>query len=379
MNRIVIFVLVVGLVLISAIFGGYIGASLATGRLKEETTEPVEIIQTASTPNFTNQIIMSSSEINTTITKMVEQVEPAVVTVVGEIPGQRTFFGFSSDQQISGSGFIISGDGYIVTNSHVVEDVDTLYVVLSDGTEMAAEIISTDIFADLAVLKVSGDMPGVAVLGNSDKLKLGETVVAIGSPMGDFRNSVTSGVISATGRMLDTGKGYEMENLIQTDAAINIGNSGGPLVNLAGEVIGVNALVVRRGGAGSAAAEGLGFAIPSNTAVLISQQIIENGYFARPYLGVQVQRITPTVAERYDLAVEWGGYIAKVGNNTPAARSGLRVGDIIVRIGDIVLDEDTVFINALFNYQPGDMVEIEVLRDNQREVVQADLIELNQP
>jgi 2-alkenal reductase len=379
MNRITIFLLIVGLVLISAIFGGYMGASLVTSRLIEETSRPVEIIQTSPTPSLTNQIIVSLSEINTTITDVVEQVEPAVVTVVGEIPGERTFFGFTSDQQVSGSGFIISRDGYIVTNNHVVEDVDTVYVILSDGTEIAAEIISTDIFADLAVLKVSGDMPSVAVLGDSDKLKPGETVVAIGSPLGDFRNSVTLGVISATGRMLDTGKGYELENLIQTDAAINSGNSGGPLVNLAGEVIGVNTLVVRGGGIGSAAAEGLGFAIPSNTALLISQQIIENGYFARPYLGVQVQHITPTIAERYDLVVEWGAYITKVGNNTPAAHSGLHVGDIIVRIGNIDLDENTVFLNALFNYQPGDIIEINVLRDNQREVFQANLIELNRP
>jgi 2-alkenal reductase len=177
--------------------------------------------------------------------------------------------------------------------------------------------------------------------------------------------------------MLDTGKGYEMENLIQTDAAINSGNSGGPLVNIAGEVIGVNTLVIRGNGSGAASAEGLGFAVPSNTARLISEQIILNGYFARPYLGVQIQSITPDIADRYDLSVDWGAFIIKVGRNTPASQSGLSVGDIIVRIGDIELDEDTVFINALFNYQPGDVVDIEVQRGNIRETLQARLIEFN--
>lgn len=370
---------IVGLMLISALIGGFFGASLVTNRLEILNTEPVDIIQQAPPPNVSNQITISSSEINNTITKVVEEVGPAVVTVVGEIPGQITFFGLSGDQQVSGSGFIISRDGYIVTNNHVVEDVGTVNVILGDGTEMAAEIISKDIFADLAVLKIQGEVPGVAILGDSDKLKPGETVIAIGSPLGDFRNSVTLGVISATGRMLDTGQGYEMENLIQTDAAINRGNSGGPLVNIAGEVIGVNTLVIRGDGIGSTAAEGLGFAIPSNTAGLISKQIIENGYFARPYLGVQVQHITPNVAKRYNLAVEWGAFITKVGHNTPAAQSGLLIGDIIIRIGDIDLDEDTVFINALFNYQPGDDVGVEVLRGNKREAVRVQLIELNQP
>lgn len=371
--------MIIGTVISAAIFGAFIGASIVIDQFDKLTEVPTQLFTATAIPNLTKQIEVSSSEISTTITKVVEKVEPAVVTVVGEIPGQQTIFGYSGDQQVSGSGFIISRDGFIVTNNHVIEDTNVVFVVLSDGTELDAEIISTDIFADLAVLKVDGNMPGVAVFGDSDKLKPGEIVIAIGSPLGDFRNSVTSGVISATGRMIDTGNGYEMENLIQTDAAINSGNSGGPLVNLAGEIIGVNTLVIRGNGSGSAAAEGLGFAIPSNTVLMISQQIIEKGYFARPYLGVQVQHINPTIAKRYNLLVEWGAYITKVGNNTPAAHSGLHLGDIIVRIGDIVLDEDTVFVNALFNFQPGDIVEIEVVRDGTREVLRTSLIELKQP
>ena len=250
---------------------------------------------------------------------------------------------------------------------------------MSDGSTIPARIVSTDIFSDLAVLKVEGKMPGVAVLGDSDNLKPGESVIAIGSPLGDFRNSVTVGVISATGRNLDTGNGYEMENLIQTDAAINSGNSGGPLVNLAGEVIGINTLVVRGDGMGSAIAEGLGFAIPSNTAKLITEQIIQKGYFARPYLGVQIQHINPSIAQRYNLPVEWGAYVVRIGSNSPASKVGITVGDIILRIGNITLDENTQFLNALFSYQPGDVVEVEILRGETDNVVQVQLTDLKMP
>ncbi len=323
------------------------------------------------------QINISSTDISTTITEVVERVEPAVVTVVGEILGQRTFFGIIGEQQVSGSGFIVTSDGYIITNNHVVEDVDTLYVVLSGGTQVPAQVVSRDVFSDLAVLKVDGEMPAVVTMGNSDLLKPGETVIAIGSPLGTFRNSVTSGVISATGRRFPSGRGYDLENLVQTDAAINSGNSGGPLINLAGEVIGVNTLVIRGNNNSAASAEGLGFAIPSNTVRLISEQIIKQGYFARPYLGVSVQPINPSTAERYNLPVEWGAYVTDVGANTPADRAGIRDGDIIVRIGSQTISEDVRFINALFSYSPGDAVEVEVIRGGERKVLQATLVEIH--
>jgi serine protease Do len=379
MRKFVLSVFIIILMFFSALLGAYIGGNIALSRLdeiklsaKDETipSPASSVLQTSS------EIIVSSSEISTMITDVVERVEPAVVTVVGEIAGRRTFFGTTGTQQVSGSGFIVHEDGYIITNNHVVEEVDELTVFLSDGSEVPVEVVGRDVFSDLAVLKAGNKLPAAILLGDSDKLKPGESVIAIGSPLGDFRNSVTVGVISATGRMIDTGQGYEMENLIQTDAAINSGNSGGPLVNLAGEVVGVNTLVVR-GSSGSASAEGLGFAIPANMVRLISQQIIEEGYFARPYLGVQVQHVTPNAAQRYDFPVEWGAYVTGVGPGTPASRAGLKPGDIIVRIGDGHLDEETQFLNALFNYQPGDLVEIEVMRGDQRVVLDVTLIELN--
>ncbi|GAB4505513.1 MAG: trypsin-like peptidase domain-containing protein [Anaerolineales bacterium] len=310
------------------------------------------------------QLHIANTEIETAITQTVEKVGPAVVTVVSTLPGQMTIFGRTPDVQSSGSGVIVSSDGYIVTNNHVVEDAAELRVILSDGSELPAKLVSTDIFADLAVLKADGKMPAVATIGNSDNLKAGETVIAIGSPLGEFRNTVTVGVISATGRALDTGRGYFMEDLLQTDAAINQGNSGGPLVNLNGEVIGINTLIVRGGNGSTTVAEGLGFAIPSNTMRLITERIIAQGYFARPYLGVSFQSITPSIARRYNLPVQWGAYVTQVVAGSPAAQAGLQRGDIIIGLGEQIIDEKHSYINVLFAYQPGDEVTIQVIRGN---------------
>ena len=202
-------------------------------------------------------------------------------------------------------------------------------------------------------------------IGNSDNLKSGETVIAIGSPLGEFRNTVTVGVISATGRTLDSGNGYFMEDLLQTDAAINQGNSGGPLVNLNGELVGINTLIVRGGNGATAVAEGLGFAIPSNTVRFIAERIVSQGYFARPYLGVSYQSINPAIARRYDLPAQWGAYVTDVDSRGPAAQAGLQRGDIITSIGDQSIDEGNSYINVLFEYQPGDQVTIKALRNGQ--------------
>jgi serine protease Do len=227
---------------------------------------------------------------------------------------------------------------------------------------VSARLISGDPFGDLAVLKIEGKVPAVATLGNSDLLKPGETVAAIGSPLGNFKNTVTVGVISATGRVLDSGNGYQLEDMIQTDAAINQGNSGGPLINLAGQVIGINTMIVRNAGYGTTIAEGLGFAISSNTARVVSDQIISNGSFARPNLGINWQSINPSIAYRYDLPVEWGVYVTDVISGGPAEKYGIQKGDIIVRIGDNVIGENLAYVNALFRYQPGEEVEVEVVR-----------------
>ena len=355
----IFYILFVGVVaLFSATAGVVVGGKFVLSLTGSSKGTSLQTFTDAPT-----QLHISNTQIDTAITQTVEKVSPAVVTVVGTVPGQNTFFGTTPSGQVSGSGVIISSDGYIVTNNHVVDGTSDLSVTLSDGTQLPAKIISTDIFADLAVLKVDGTMPAVATLGNSDNLKPGETVIAIGSPLGQFRNTVTVGVVSATGRSLDTGNGYFMEDLIQTDAAINQGNSGGPLVNLNGEVIGLNTIIVRGGNGSTAVAEGLGFSIPSNTVQFIAERIIQTGHFARPYLGISSQNINPAIAQRYHLGTQWGAYVTQVDRNSPAAKADIQQDDIITSVGDQTIDANHSFINALFANQPGDQVAVKFLRN----------------
>lgn len=360
-KRLVYAVFLILVAAFSALSGALAGGVAVYTALQRPPTSPTPALALA-TPAPPATFHVSSTQIETAITQAVQKVGPAVVTVVGVIPGQEGFFFRLPDQEVSGSGVIISEMGYIVTNNHVVEDAARLAVILADGTQLPARLVGADRYADLAVLQVDGRVPAVATLGDSSLLKPGETVIAIGSPLGDFKNSVTVGVVSATGRVLDSGQGYQIEDLIQTDAAINRGNSGGPLVNLAGEVVGINTLVVHGSGVGGDIAEGLGFAIPANTVKTVAGQIVEKGYFARPYLGIRWQPITPNVAAVYDLPVEWGAYVAEVVAGSPADRAGLRPGDIITQIGEVAIDAQHSYINALFNYSPGERVRLKVMR-----------------
>jgi 2-alkenal reductase len=348
---------------ISGLSGVAAGSMAVYRALNNASTDEAKSAFVVDEPLVTKtKVQLSTTTYETTIVQAVEKTGPAVVTVVGVNQVKQSVLGQIEDQSVGGSGVFISEEGYVITNNHVVENANRLSVILANGAELPATLIGTEKYADLAVLKIDGEVPAVLNLGNSDDLKPGETVIAIGSPLGDFKNTVTVGVVSATGRMIDTGRGYEIEDLIQTDAAINSGNSGGPLINLAGEVIGINTLIIRGSFLGSAPAEGLGFAIPSNLVRIIAEQIIQKGYFSRPYLGIHMQPITPNIAEAYSFPVEWGVYVTEVEPNSPAGRSNLQPGDIINKIGDIALDEDHTFVNALFAFQPGETVTIEILR-----------------
>jgi len=357
--------LVMGVAGVSALTGAATGGAVVYKVIQRGNSLPAPIQDILPTSNTNPQqtLTLNTTNIETSVTQSVQRVGPAVVTVVGTVPGQNTFFGPSGDQTVSGSGFFITDQGYILTNNHVVEGTKEVNIVLSDGTEQKATIVGTDLYSDIAVLKTDGKVPAVAKLGNSDVLKPGESVIAIGSPLGNFKNTVTVGVVSATGRSIDTGNGYQVEDLIQTDAAINHGNSGGPLVDLAGEVIGINTLIVRNTGSGDVA-EGLGFAIPVNTAQIVAQQIIQKGYFARPYMGISFQPINPDIAAQYSLPAQWGVYVTKVADNSPASKAGLQQGDIITKVGDVTLDETHSYVNTLFTYKPGDQISLEVVRSN---------------
>jgi serine protease Do len=343
--------------------GAVLGGVVVYRTLQNRPGEALQVVPAASI-SPAQGLTLNMTDVQTTITQAVKTAGPAVVTVVGTLPGQQTFFGRTADSDVSGSGFFISEQGYVITNNHVVENTRSVHLILSDGSEQPATVVGTDKYSDIAVLKSDGPVPGVGVLGDSDVLQPGETVIAIGSPLGDFKNSVTVGVVSATGRSVDTGQGYQVEGLVQTDAAINQGNSGGPLVNLAGQVIGVNTLIVRGNGSG-AVAEGLGFAIPIDAAQAVAAQIIAQGYFSHPFLGITYQPITPAIARAYDLTAQWGVYVSRVAAGSPASEAGLQRGDIITSVGGTTLDEAHSYLNALYGYQPGDQVTLKVVRGDQ--------------
>ena len=295
---------------------------------------------------------------DTSVVSVVKQSSPAVVTVINTLGSTRRN-GQSIAQRASGSGVIIKAEGYIVTNNHVVEGQQSLAVIFADGTRQDAILVGTDPLNDLAVLKVSGKIPGYLPLGDSDALQPGETVIAIGSPLGNFKNSVTVGVVSALNRTV----GDSPEGLVQTDAAINSGNSGGPLINMHGEVIGINTLVVRNENMGSAPVEGMGFAIPSSTVRLVSEQLISNGKIDHPFLGVSYIQLDPDVAATQGLSVQQGALLNEVDPSGPAGQAGVRNGDIIVSINGAALNDSTSLRRILMQYTPGEQVKLKVLRN----------------
>jgi S1-C subfamily serine protease len=328
-----------------------------------------EAVATAVSTAGQLQIVTEESA----IVQATGKVGPAVVTVVSTLPPQRGFFGVGSQPEARGTGVLLDPNGYIVTNNHVVEGNQSLSVLLANGEKRSAKLVGTDSFSDLAVLKIDGSGFPIALLGDSSGLQPGQMVVAIGSALGDFRNTVTMGVISALGRSLETDKGFNQEDLIQTDAAINRGNSGGPLLNLRGEVVGINTMIAGRSTNTEVVAEGLGFAIPANTVRQVVDQIIRWGKVARPYLGVSWQSVTASVASYYDLPVKAGALVTGVSPNTPASQAGLKAGDIIVKIDDQAVDTETPFVNALMRHKVGDRVRLIVNRGGKELTLDATL------
>ena len=372
-------ILIIGLVL-GALGGGVAGGLVATNAIRAElASKPLITTSATSTAAVPVAPVAASitSESNAAV-QAVQKVQSAVVTVINTMPPQRTFgfFGQSGTQQptASGSGLIISPQGYIVTNNHVVDGYQTLEVIYADGSRVPAKLVGTDQYADVAVIKVDGSVPAVAQLGDSNNVRIGETVIAIGSALGDFKNTVTEGIISAVGRSLDTGDGFSMENMLQTDAAINHGNSGGPLVNLAGQVIGINTAIVRGSAFSGDIAEGLGFSIPSNTVSDVASQLISKGYVDRPFLGIQWQAITPEIAKANGLPMEWGVYVQTVQASTAADKAGLHTGDIVTQIGDYAISDTNTFSTVLNKYKVGDTVTLKVWRDGQTLDLQATFV-----
>ncbi|HEU5102843.1 MAG TPA: trypsin-like peptidase domain-containing protein [Roseiflexaceae bacterium] len=326
----------------------------------------------APLPTPARQLPGGGDEVRDAPARVAREVGPSVVTVVSELPSQDSFFGSYQPPPARGSGVIIDPRGYVITNNHVVEGAERLYVVLADGRQQQAKLVGADApFSDLALVKIDGEGYPAARLGDSDALAQGQWVVTIGSALGDFRNTVTIGVISALGRSLED-NGTVLDDLIQTDAAINHGNSGGPLLSLDGQVIGINTAIIR---GGDQQAEGIGFAIPSNTVRYVADQLIARGRVARPYLPIEYVAITPRLAAIYRLPVDYGLYVQRIGRGSALEQAGVQAGTIILSLGGQKLDERTPLLRALAKHQVGERVPIEIWQDGAMRTVEVTLEE----
>jgi len=328
-----------------------------------EDVGAVVVASPASGPGAPGQIYVVTFDAS----EIVERVMPAVVTVINEQRFGGGIFGETEVEAGRGTGFVIDGSGNIVTNEHVVRGGTGFEVILSNGEKRDATLVGSDLLSDLAVVRMDGPPPTTVAFGNSDTLRQGQPVLAIGSPLGEFTGTVTSGVVSALNRDFPAsapmaGEGIYTD-LIQHDAAINPGNSGGPLFDLAGRVIGVNTLGIPQSGV--TPVQGLFFAIPANRVADIASQLIENGEASYPYIGIEYQTITPDLAAQNDLRVDYGAYVLATVQGGPADQAGIRRGDIILGIGDQRIQGQTTFTEALFAHAPGDTVTVTVLRSNE--------------
>lgn len=349
-----------------SLFISLLGASIFTHSIfAEEKKEPIPTMLDLTSQAFT---------------QIAEKAIPATVSIKVEIAQSNQFYldpedffrlfqdPFSSiphqqhpspqPRMAGGSGFLISSDGYIVTNHHVIQDATKITVALDDGREYEAKLIGSDARSDLALLKIEAKELPFLVFGNSDELKIGEIAIAIGSPFG-YSATFTMGVIS--------GKDRHNEGLIQTDAAINPGNSGGPLLNIQGEVIGINRMIYTQSGGYM----GIGFSIPSNQAQTVVEQIQEYGSFKRGYLGVILQPIDENFAEAFQLKSCDGALIGDVIKGSQAAKAGLEAGDIILKYNDKPVKNVDKLRNEIGMMAPGSSLDLIVLRDHQEVHIQA--------
>ena len=311
---------------------------------------------------------------------VVQSVTPSVVSILIEetaLDGQRYEVG-------GGTGFFVSADGLILTNKHVVsDDVASYVVVTSDGVEHDATVLAKDLFLDLAVVKIDGSDYQAVSLGDSDALKIGQTVIAIGNSLAEFENSATKGIISGIDRTITAGSwmsGDEevIEQAIQTDAAINQGNSGGPLINLKSEVIGINTAISVEG-------QSLGFAIPINVAKSVISDVIAEGRIVRPWLGVRYNMIDKELKQEFDLTESQGALIMledsgsgdTVIDGSPADKAGLKPGDVIIFVDGVALSNQHSLGIVINQYDPGDVIVLLIHRDGQEQTISVTLEEVD--
>ena len=357
-----------------------------------QTKEDAGTTQIKRDPNFRTVYYQNLDKANddishsrrNIITETVRKVSPAVVGInvieIQEIrnpfgsffydPFFRQFFGDrrSRTREVIelGSGYIISPEGYIITNDHVAGNASRITVTLTDGKSYDAELIGSDPVSDIALLKIDGEKFPYIEPGNSDEIIIGEWVIALGNPFGLFevndKPTVTVGVISATGMNREPINDRYYLNMIQTDAAINGGNSGGPLVNSLGEVIGMNTLIFTAGSQGSI---GLGFAIPINKVKTIIEELKEKGKINRDFeIGMRIQSIDESIAKYYNLERTKGVIITKIFSGAPADKAGLQVGDIIFKINEFQINNDNTIFGVFYEFRSGQLIDILIVRDN---------------
>ena len=310
----------------------------------------------------------------TSIASIVSKVTPAVVSIVTETRANNYYSRYYQEsEQAAGTGMIVTSDGYIITNKHVAEGADSITIIMESGdTYEDVDIVGLDPLNDVAYLKINGasDLPTVT-LGDSKTIAVGQPVLTIGNALGMYQNTVAQGIVSGIGRSLtaydsDGTNGENLSDLIQTDAAINPGNSGGPLVNAAGEVIGINT-------ATSTDYNGLGFSIPISATKGMLNGIIENGRAERAYIGVVYTAVTPEIAKAYNLPVKYGAYLTVGGNSRssaivsggPAAKASLKDGDIITKINGVQIGSAGSLSSLVSEYKVGDIIEIEYVRNGE--------------
>ena len=349
---------VIALALCCSLVGGILGAggvALLGGGKKDSTT-----ILEGERPSSAITVAQIDTSREMTPAEVYAQNVNSTVGITTSVT--TNFWGYQTTAAVSGSGFILTEDGYILTNFHVIEDSNSITVTAYDGTTYDATVVGYDESNDIAVLKVEAEGLTPVVLGDSDDLNVGDTVVAIGNPLGELTFSLTSGVVSALDREVTMSSGVTMD-LIPTDCAINSRNSGGALFNLYGEVIGItNAKYSGSGSSGQASIDNIGFAIPINSVRNIVESIIENGYIVKPYIGVSV---TDVSAETQSYGLPQGAAVKEVTEGSPAEQAGLQVNDIITRVGDTEITCSDDLVSLVKECQAGDELVMQVYRSGE--------------
>jgi serine protease Do len=299
---------------------------------------------------------------------IIAEVMPSVVSVTTEIV-VSDFFGRQSTEYVAGSGILIDDKGYIATNNHVVEDAQSIYVELADGRTFPANTVGTDSLSDLAVVKIEATNLTYIYWGDSSLLSVGGWVLAIGNALGEGITA-TEGIVSRLNVSVDIGGGNILYGLIQTTAPVNPGNSGGPLVNMAGEVIGITSVKIV-----ASAVEGIGYAISSNEAKPIIEDLIRYGHVTYPWLGVSVSTVTPLLAASENLSVDRGALIAEIVADSPAEAAGLKMGDVIICFGDKEISNVADLVQAIRSSEIGEEVEIVFVRGEDTRTTSARLVE----